>query len=191
MFIFCLPFFIHSLYWLSFTSSRLRLPLFCLFLHSVSSPKTLLYVFHLPAGLPAFHHLSLLLLLLFPHIFLSLQHAASSLLLLYSSQEWVSDLNLSLCIIAPPSCSRTPSKTNNVVATLPRIPSFVCMSLSACNWTWNDKEASLGTTSAVDLAMPHLCLPVGACLLEAMGVSGWVSVYFLYSIFISMPSREP
>lgn len=37
---------------------------------------------------------------------LSLQHAASSLLLLlYSSQQWVSDLNLSPCITALPFCS--------------------------------------------------------------------------------------
>lgn len=65
-------------------------------------------------------------------------------LLLYSSQLWVSDLNLSLCIRASPFCSSgTPLKTNRVDATFPRMASFVCLSESVCNWTWNDKVAGL------------------------------------------------
>lgn len=116
-----------------------------LFLNYPSSPKILVYLFNFQRELEAFSFLptwSLLLLIvlrLFPA--LSLQHAASSLLLLlYSSQQWMSDLNLSLCITALPFCSSgIPSKTNSMAATLPCVPSFVGVSESECNWTCNDK----------------------------------------------------
>lgn len=54
--------------------------------------------FHLPAGLQTGLHFYLCYLFI-PHSISPLQHAPSCLLLfLYSSQQWVSDLNLSLCI---------------------------------------------------------------------------------------------
>lgn len=88
-----------------------------------------------------------------PHTTLPPQHAASCPLLLYSSQQWVSDLNLSLCITGPPLCSSgTPSKTNSGAATLPCAPSFMCVSVSVCNWAWNDK-----TGSTLNLNAHHLC----------------------------------
>ena len=115
------------------------------FLHSLASPN-IPNDFPLPAGrsflLPPWPFFLLLVRCFIPHILLSLQHAASSLLLLlYSSQQWVSDLNLSLCITTPPvSSSGTPPKTNSAAATLALVPSSVCMTVCVCNWTWSVKE---------------------------------------------------
>lgn len=150
---FCLPFLIYLLHWhfisvMCFHPSRCSIsPSYALsvFLHSLSSPNIQNY-FPLPAGrsflLPPRPFFLLLVLCFIPHILLSLKHAASSLLLLlYSSQQWVSDLNLSLCITTPLfSSSGTPPKTNSAATTLALVPSFVCMAECVCNWTWSVKE---------------------------------------------------
>lgn len=102
--------------------AALNLPVFCLFLSSVFI--LIPHWFHLPVGLETGLHFYLHAPFI-PHTTPPLQHAPSWLLL-YSSQQWVSDLNLSLCITGPPVCSwGTPWKPNSMAATLSRVSSFM------------------------------------------------------------------
>lgn len=104
----------------------------------------------------------------------------------------MSDLNLSLHITAPPFCgSGTPlkKKTNSVAAT---VPSFVGTSVSVCNQTWTDKEAR--AFCVLELRVHRTWLRrIRASMREPVCWRRWVSVgecvYFLYSMFISIPSR--